>query len=662
VLHAQGAPRRPLPTPSGRPFAPSVPAQRPRCTRGSSSAVAGCNPTSWPPGCSSPPAGSGADHRPLPGAWPHAPWRPAHSRACWLGYGRVGPYARRVRRAQEATELSALFGRVEAVFGGGDLPRMAATLASIRRGLALVGAVPEFRGGAARLAVRTPAAARHGPGSILLPSGAPRHGRMCASAAPCRRAAQPLQHARGGRLALDLHCIVESPRGKQCYRPCQPHAHAGAAAARRTRELARQRARPGRRALADPVGSAPSLTLGLPRRRWRSASRRWWSRRWRPRWAGATANARASWPRCWPAAGAARTLRACTPPRACPRCRRARGVARPHFLGGPPSALAAPAAAGWHGGHACRVCSGRCRCSLRPAAHETSQPGLTGSVAADGGWTAAPWQPTAQAAGLKRRRCGTNTRTGRWRPGCRASTRAWRRPRRPRRAGPRARCQTSTRRCRCACSPRCSRAWTGPAARGWRPRSRPVRQLPRPATAAAPSITAWALRAQRVYANNVREVMRAPALRPWMDGLGTPHAESGARAGAASLAVPRESLGSSEACSLAPPTHAAPRGAAGGAGGGAALAQLGQMLGDAAGFVAGVAAELAGADAGQLAAVASAVYAPFEAQVERCAGRPHAGTRARLWALCIERCGTLAVRALESRQPRLDWRTSGAVK
>jgi len=283
-------------------------------------------------------------------------------------------------------------------------------------------------------------------------------------------------------------CIIESPRGKQCYRPCQPHAHAGAAAARRPRELARQCARLGRRALADPVGSAPSLTLGLPRRRWRSASRRWWSRRWRPRWAGATANARASWPRCWPAAGAARTLRACTPPRACPRCRRARGVARPHFLGGPLSALAAPAAAGWHGGHACRVCSGRCRCSLRPAAHETSQPGLTGSVAADGGWTAAPWQPTAQAAGLKRRRCGTNTRTGRWRPGCRASTRAWRRPRRPRRAGPRARCQTSTRRCRCACSPRCSRAWTGPAARGWRPRSRPVRQLPRPATAAAPAI------------------------------------------------------------------------------------------------------------------------------------------------------------------------------
>ncbi len=86
------------------------------------------------------------------------------------------------------------------------------------------------------------------------------------------------------------------------------------------------------------------------------------------------------------------------------------------------------------------------------------------------------------------------------------------------------------------------------------------------------------------------------------------------------------------------------------------------MLGDAAGFVAGVAAELAGADAGQLAAVASAVYAPFEAQVELCAGRPHAGTRARLWVLCIERCGALAVRALESRQPRLDWQTSGAVK
>ena len=57
---------------------------------------------------------------------------------------------------QEATELSALFARVEVVFASGDLQRMAATLASIGRGLALVGAVPEFKGGRARLAVRPP--------------------------------------------------------------------------------------------------------------------------------------------------------------------------------------------------------------------------------------------------------------------------------------------------------------------------------------------------------------------------------------------------------------------------------------------------------------------------------------------------------------------------
>ena len=82
----------------------------------------------------------------------------------------------RLCRAQEATELSALFGRVEAVFGGGDLPRMAATLASIRRGLALVGAVPEFKGGAARLAVRAPAAAWRGPGGTLVPTSGPHRG------------------------------------------------------------------------------------------------------------------------------------------------------------------------------------------------------------------------------------------------------------------------------------------------------------------------------------------------------------------------------------------------------------------------------------------------------------------------------------------------------
>ncbi|KAK9915106.1 hypothetical protein WJX75_004782 [Coccomyxa subellipsoidea] len=52
---------------------------------------------------------------------------------------------------KEATELSAHFAQVEAVFAEGDLQRIAATLDSIRQGLALVGDVPEFKGGAARL-------------------------------------------------------------------------------------------------------------------------------------------------------------------------------------------------------------------------------------------------------------------------------------------------------------------------------------------------------------------------------------------------------------------------------------------------------------------------------------------------------------------------------
>ena len=54
---------------------------------------------------------------------------------------------------QQATELSAHFARVKSVFAEGDLQRIAATLASIRQGLALVGNVPEFRGGSAKLAV-----------------------------------------------------------------------------------------------------------------------------------------------------------------------------------------------------------------------------------------------------------------------------------------------------------------------------------------------------------------------------------------------------------------------------------------------------------------------------------------------------------------------------
>lgn len=48
---------------------------------------------------------------------------------------------------QEATELSALFARMEDVFAAEDLPRAAATLATMRRSLALVAGVPEFSSG-----------------------------------------------------------------------------------------------------------------------------------------------------------------------------------------------------------------------------------------------------------------------------------------------------------------------------------------------------------------------------------------------------------------------------------------------------------------------------------------------------------------------------------
>ena len=54
---------------------------------------------------------------------------------------------------QEATELSAQFARVEGVFAEGDVHRISAALAGICRGLALVGDVPEFRGGPERLQV-----------------------------------------------------------------------------------------------------------------------------------------------------------------------------------------------------------------------------------------------------------------------------------------------------------------------------------------------------------------------------------------------------------------------------------------------------------------------------------------------------------------------------
>jgi len=62
---------------------------------------------------------------------------------------------------QEATELSAHFAQVEAVFAEGDLLRIAATLASIRQGLALVGDVPEFKEGAQRLRVSQPETAQN---------------------------------------------------------------------------------------------------------------------------------------------------------------------------------------------------------------------------------------------------------------------------------------------------------------------------------------------------------------------------------------------------------------------------------------------------------------------------------------------------------------------
>ncbi|CAD7701533.1 unnamed protein product [Ostreobium quekettii] len=52
---------------------------------------------------------------------------------------------------QEATELSELFARVDSIFAAGDVTAMANTLATMRRGLDLVGDVPEFRGGRQKL-------------------------------------------------------------------------------------------------------------------------------------------------------------------------------------------------------------------------------------------------------------------------------------------------------------------------------------------------------------------------------------------------------------------------------------------------------------------------------------------------------------------------------
>jgi len=55
------------------------------------------------------------------------------------------------RTLKEATELSGMFRRVEEVLALGDLPRVAELLASMAASLAIVGDVPEFRGGRARL-------------------------------------------------------------------------------------------------------------------------------------------------------------------------------------------------------------------------------------------------------------------------------------------------------------------------------------------------------------------------------------------------------------------------------------------------------------------------------------------------------------------------------
>ena len=63
--------------------------------------------------------------------------------------------------AQEATELSALFLRVETVFAGGDVPAIAEMLATMRRSLLLVGDVPEFKGGMERLEVRSLSSTLH---------------------------------------------------------------------------------------------------------------------------------------------------------------------------------------------------------------------------------------------------------------------------------------------------------------------------------------------------------------------------------------------------------------------------------------------------------------------------------------------------------------------
>lgn len=52
---------------------------------------------------------------------------------------------------QEATELTDLFQRVDAVFASGNYQRIASLLSTMRRSLALVGSVPEFQGSKEKL-------------------------------------------------------------------------------------------------------------------------------------------------------------------------------------------------------------------------------------------------------------------------------------------------------------------------------------------------------------------------------------------------------------------------------------------------------------------------------------------------------------------------------
>lgn len=49
--------------------------------------------------------------------------------------------------------MAEVFGKVDTTFASGNLENMAALLGTMRRGLALVGNVPEFEGGAERVQV-----------------------------------------------------------------------------------------------------------------------------------------------------------------------------------------------------------------------------------------------------------------------------------------------------------------------------------------------------------------------------------------------------------------------------------------------------------------------------------------------------------------------------